>query len=95
MKDFFNKLWVQIVAWAFVIIGTLVLLLGGTSVVDISKVPEYVFGIVEAIGILIIFIKKLLRKKDTTNNIEAEGLSDFLKRQQTYNDGTRLLEREN
>lgn len=67
MKDFFNKLWVQIVAWAFVIIGTLVLLLGGTSVVDISKVPEYVFGIVEAIGILIIFIKKLLRKKDTTN----------------------------
>ncbi len=67
MKDFFNKLWVQIVAWAFVIIGTLVLLLGGTSVVDISKVPEYVFGIVEAIGILIIFIKKLLRKKGTTN----------------------------
>lgn len=67
MKDFFNKVWVQIVAWAFVIIGTLVLILGGTDVGDIAKVPTLVFGIVEAIGILIIFIKKLLQKKDTTN----------------------------
>lgn len=67
MKDFFNKLWVQIVAWAFVIIGTLVLILGGTDVGNIVKVPTMVFGIVEAIGILIIFIKKLLQKKDTTN----------------------------
>lgn len=67
MKDFFNKLWVQIVAWAFVIIGTLVLILGGTDVGDIVKVPTMVFGIVEAIGLLIIFIKKLLQKKDTTN----------------------------
>lgn len=67
MKDFFNKLWVQIVAWAFVIIGTLVLILGGTDVGNIVKVPTMVFGIVEAIGVLILFIKKLLQKKDTTN----------------------------
>lgn len=65
MKNFFNKLWVQIVAWMFIIIGTLALLLGGTSVSDIVKVPELVFGIIEAVGLLIIFIKKLLQKKDS------------------------------
>lgn len=67
MKDFFNKLVVQIVAWAFVIIGTLVLILGGTEVGDIVQIPTLVFGIVEAVGVLIIFIKKLLQKKDITN----------------------------
>lgn len=67
MKDFFNKLWVQVMAWCFIIIGTLVLILGGTDVGDIVKVPTLVFGIVEAVGILIVFIRKLLRKKDSTN----------------------------
>lgn len=65
MKNFFNALWVQIVAWMFIIIGTLALLLGGTSVSDIVKVPKLVFGIIEAVGLLIIFIKKLLQKKDS------------------------------
>ena len=65
MKNFFSKLWVQVVAWAFIVIGTLALILGGTSVGDIIKVPELVFGIVEAIGLLIIFIKNLLLKKNT------------------------------
>lgn len=65
MKNFFNALWVRIVAWMFIIIGTLALLLGGTSVSDIVKVPELVFGIVEAVGLLIIFIKKLMQKKDS------------------------------
>lgn len=67
MKNFFNKLWVQIVAWVFIILGTLALILGGTKVGDIVKVPELVFGIVEAIGILIVFIKNLLQKKDSAN----------------------------
>lgn len=67
MKDFFSKLWVQIIAWVFVVIGTLVLILGGTDVGNIVKVPTMVFGIVEAIGLLIIFIKNLLQKKDTAN----------------------------
>lgn len=65
MKDFFNKLWVQVVAWVFVVIGTLVLILGGTSVGDIVRIPELIFGIVEAVGLLIIFIKEMLRKKDS------------------------------
>lgn len=65
--NFFKNIWVQVVAWAFIIIGALVLILGGTSVEDIIKVPTYVVGIVEAVGILIVFIKKMLTKKDTAN----------------------------
>lgn len=67
MKDFFNKTWVKITAWIFIIVGTLVLLLGGTKVGDIVKVPELVFGILEAVGLLIVFIRSMLQKKDTTN----------------------------
>ena len=67
MKDFFNKLWVKIVAWACIVIGAVVLLLGGTSVGDIDGVVELVFGVIQAIGLLIIAIGKLLQKKATTN----------------------------
>lgn len=67
MKDFFNQLWVKIMAWAFIVIGAVALLLGGTSVGDISGVVELVFGIIQAIGLLIIAIGKLLQKKATTN----------------------------
>ena len=48
-------------------IGTLVLLLGGTEVGDIVRVPELVFGIVEAVGVLVLFIRGLLLKKDSAN----------------------------
>lgn len=64
MKDFFTQKWVQITAWCFVVIGTLVLILGGTSAGEIAKVPALVFGIIEAIGLLIIFIKKMIQAKD-------------------------------
>ena len=67
MKDFFNQLWVKIMAWAFIIIGAVALLLGGTTVGDISGVVELVFGVIQAIGLLIIAIGKLLQKKATTN----------------------------
>ena len=67
MKDFFNQLWVKIVAWIMIIIGTAVLILGGTSVGDVDQVVELVFGIIEAVGLLIIAIGKLLQKKATTN----------------------------
>lgn len=65
MKDFFNKTWVKITSWVFIVIGTVVLLIGGTKVSDITKVSELVFGVVEAVGVLILFIKGLLQKKDT------------------------------
>ena len=67
MKDFFNQLWVKIVAWAMIILGTVVLIIGGTSVGDINQIVELVFGIIEAIGLLVIAIGKLLQKKATTN----------------------------
>lgn len=67
MKNFFTQLWVQIIAWIAVIIGTAVLLIGGTEVGNINQTVQLVFGIVEAVGLLIIFIKKMLQKKDTTN----------------------------
>lgn len=65
MKEFFNKLWVQVLAWIFVIIGTAVLIIGGTSVGNIDNAVKLVFGIIEAVGLLVIFIKKMLQKKDT------------------------------
>ena len=67
MKDFFNQLWVKIMARIMIIIGTVVLILGGPTTVNINQVVELVFGIIEAIGLLIIAISKLLQKKATTN----------------------------
>ena len=64
--DFFKKTWVTIVAFVFIIIGIVVLLLGGISVGEINNVVELIAGIISAIGLLIIAIKKLLLKKDTT-----------------------------
>ena len=64
--DFFKKTWVTIVAFVFIIIGVVVLLLGGISVGEINNVVELIAGIISAIGLLIIAIKKLLQKKDIT-----------------------------
>ena len=65
--DFFKKTWVMVVAFVFIIIGTAILILGGISVGEINNVVELIGGILSAIGLLIIAIKKLLQKKDTTN----------------------------
>lgn len=67
MREFLNQKWVQITAWCCVIIGSLVLILTGTGAAEIAKVPALVFGIVEAIGLLIIFVKKMLPSKDKTD----------------------------
>ena len=71
--DFFKKTWVTIVAFVFIIIDVVVLLLGGISVGEINNVVELIAGIISAIGLLIIAIglliiaiKKLLLKKNTT-----------------------------
>lgn len=67
MKNFLNKTWVKIVAWVMIIIGVVVQLLDGVSVVEINEVVELIFGIVQAVGLLIVAIQKLLQKKATTN----------------------------
>lgn len=66
MKNFFKKVWVQVVAWIMVIIGTVVLILGGIDAGKVAQIPTLVFGIIEAIGVLILFIRNLLQAKDTS-----------------------------
>lgn len=67
IKEFFRKTWVVILAWVFLVVGTLILLLGGTDVGNITKIPQLVFAVLQAIGVLVLFIKSLLQAKDTTN----------------------------
>lgn len=63
--DFFKKTWVTIMAFVFIIIGVVILILGGVTVGEINNVVELIAGIISAIGLLIIAIKNLLQKKDT------------------------------
>lgn len=65
--EFLKKTWVTIMAFVFIIIGVVVLILGGTSVGEINSVVELIAGVLSAIGLLIVAIKKLLQKKETTN----------------------------
>lgn len=65
IKAFFNNKVVQIVAWVLLAVSTLVLILGGVSAGDIAKVPTFIVGIVEAVALFIVFIKKMLQAKDT------------------------------
>lgn len=67
IKNFLNQKWVKIISWLMIITGIIVQLLNGVSVVEINEVVEMIFGIVQAIGLLIIAIGKLLQKKATTN----------------------------
>lgn len=67
IKNFLNQKWVKIVSWIMIVIGIIVQILNGVSVVEINEVVEMIFGIVQAIGLLIIAIGKLLQKKATTN----------------------------
>ena len=64
IKAFFNNKIVQIVAWILLAVSSLVLILGGVSAGDIAKVPTFVVGIVEAVALFIVFIKKTLQAKD-------------------------------
>lgn len=63
--DFFKKAWVMVLAFVFIIIGVVVLILGGTSVGEIDNLVELIAGIISAVGLLIVAIKELLQKKDT------------------------------
>lgn len=65
IKAFLNNKVVQIIAWSLLAISTLVLILGGVSAGDIAKVPTFIVGIIEAVALFIISIKKMLQAKDT------------------------------
>ena len=65
MKDFFNKTWVKITSWIFLLVGAVALILGGTSVADIGNGVELVAGIITAVGLLVAFIRDINKKKNT------------------------------
>lgn len=63
MKDFFNKTWVVVVGWIGLIISSVLLLISGTSVAEIGDGVQLVAGIVEAVILLIAFIRGKINKK--------------------------------
>lgn len=66
MKDFLNKTWVVVLGWVLALLGAAVLICGGTSVGVITEGVELVAGIIDAIVLLIAFIKKMIEKKNET-----------------------------
>lgn len=63
MKDFLNKTWVVVVGWIGLIISSVLLLISGTSVAEIGDGVQLVAGIVEAVILLIAFIRVKINKK--------------------------------
>lgn len=63
MKDFLNKTWVTIVGWVGLVICAALLLISGTPVADIGEGVQLTAGIVEAVILLIAFIRKRINKK--------------------------------
>ena len=63
LKAFFNNTIVKVVAWIVIALASVVLILGGAGVADISGAVELVGGIVTAIFVLIIFISNMIHKK--------------------------------
>lgn len=64
MMDFFKKTWVAVLAWILIAAGSLLLILGGTSAAEIAKVPALIAGILSAVGLLIVFIRDHIYKKE-------------------------------
>ena len=63
IKAFFNNTIVKVVAWVLLAVVSVVLILGGASVADISKGVELVAGIVAAIATLVAFIAGKIKKE--------------------------------
>jgi hypothetical protein len=63
IKAFFNNTIVKVVAWVLLAVVSVVLILGGASVADISNGVELVAGIVAAIAALVAFIASKIKKE--------------------------------
>lgn len=64
IKEFFNKTWVQVSGWAMALVGSLVLIIGGTTPAEIGDGVGLVAGIVSAAGLLIAFLTGKFKKKE-------------------------------
>ena len=63
IKAFFNNTIVKVVAWVLLAVVSVVLILGGASVADISKGVELVAGIVGAAALFIAFVAGKIKKE--------------------------------
>lgn len=63
LKAFFNNTIVKVVAWIVIALASIVLILGGAGVADISGAVELVGGVITAVSALIIFISNMIHKK--------------------------------
>ena len=63
LKAFFNNTIVKVVAWIVIALASVVLILGGAGVADISGAVELVGGVITAVSALIIFISNMIHKK--------------------------------
>ena len=63
MKDFLNKTWVTVVGWIGLFVFAALLILDGTSVAEIGEGVELVAGIIDAILLVIAFIRGKINKK--------------------------------
>lgn len=63
MKDFLNKTWVTVLGWVLLIASTVLLILADTPVADIGEGVELTVGIVDAVVLLIAFIRKHIKDK--------------------------------
>lgn len=62
IKAFFQKTIVKVVAWVVLALCAVVLILGGSSVEDLSSEMVLVGGIVTAIAALVAFIAERVKK---------------------------------
>lgn len=62
IKAFFSKTAVKVAAWVLLAVCAVVLILGGTSVEDLSQEMVLVGGIVTAVAALVAFITERVKK---------------------------------
>ena len=65
--NFFKQFWVEIVVVVMFVISIVMLALSGFTQAEISPIFDAVFVVLDVLSLLILAIKKLLQKKDTTN----------------------------
>lgn len=67
LKNFLNNIWVKVVCVIMWVISTAVLLYDGVTVGELNDTAKLIVGLGTALSLLIVGIRKLLQKKDTTN----------------------------
>ena len=71
LKSFFNGVTFTIIVWCVWILSTVILVLQGFSKVDIGKALDYVVIVIQALGVLIVFIKCRDYKKQIRHCMDA------------------------